>query len=296
MRHYFIALLATVALSPLAVSSATACSVSDDYRIPTNLELVQQTPLIVRARVTDELVGDDAWDRHLVIEPTAVLKGSLPTGTISIDGSGLIPASDSRGFGILSNPYDLENAHPLSYIGGCIRYLFPRGTSALFFLEQRDGEWHAAGGAFSRWAEDVLAEDAPWLTLVEFYVRAAELDETERASFLTAERDRLLAQADDPVAALMAEDISRQIAGPNRKWNDIMRSAIEDGAEVPPGAESEVAAEAVAEAMMDGISVDDEVRCVESRDGNEMTCTATLEEEAEVMEEAEAMEEAAPDT
>lgn len=291
MRHYFIALVATLALSPLAVSSAIACSVTDDYRVPTNLELVQQTPLIVRARVTGEAPGEDEWDRKLIIEPISLLKGEAPAGPITIDGSGLVPASDDRGFGILSNPYDLENAHPLSYIGGCIRYMFPQGTIALFFLDQRDGIWHAAGGPFSRWAEDVMAEDAPWLELVEIYVQAAAMGEGERADFLIAERNRLLSDEADPVATLMAADISRQTLGPNRQWNDIMRGAIEDGEEVPPGAGAEVAAAAVADAVADGILVEDEVLCVESDDGTEMTCSATLEPEADAMEEAEELPE-----
>lgn len=146
----------------------------------------------------------------------------MPSGTIEISGSGLVPSQDERGFGLLSNTYELEGAHPLSYIGGCIRYMFSEGTTALFFLERRDGDWAPAGDAFSRWAEDVIRDDAPWMKLTRFYANVLESDPTERKALLEAERDRLRAREDDPVAALMASDIERQLAGPNEGEAEIM--------------------------------------------------------------------------
>jgi len=40
--------------------------------------------------------------------------------------------------GMVSSPYEFERAHPVSYIGGCVRFIFPLGTTALFFLRQDD--------------------------------------------------------------------------------------------------------------------------------------------------------------
>src|SRR5690606_33202515 len=111
---------------------------------------------------------------------------------------------------------------PISYIGGCIRYMFPRGTTALFFLTREQGEWSFSGDPFSRWAEDVPGPDAPWVKLTELYARAAALPEAERKALLEAERGRLAADPGDPVALLMAADIARQLAGPNERWNAIM--------------------------------------------------------------------------
>lgn len=137
---------------------------------------------------------------------------------------------DRADFGILSNPYELNQAHPLSYIGACIRYMFPAGTTALFFLERApDGEgWRPSGGPFSRWAEDVLVEDAPWLRLTRFYAEVAAAPEGERTALLEAEPARLAALAEDPVAQLMAADIARQLEGPNPTWHEVMRREIED--------------------------------------------------------------------
>jgi hypothetical protein len=69
MKHYFIAALASIALVPVLAVPAQACSFVSSYRVPTNLELVDQAPLILRARVGGEVEGEDAWDRALVVEP-----------------------------------------------------------------------------------------------------------------------------------------------------------------------------------------------------------------------------------
>ena len=257
MRHYFIAALASIALSPVLTVPAQACSVVSSYRVPTNLELVEQAPLILRARVVGEVEGEDAWDRALVVEPLEALKGTLPEGRIEILGNGLVPEEDGRGFGVLSNPYELADTHPLSYIGGCTRYMFPRGTTALFFLEWRDGAWRGAGGAFSRWAEDVIADDAPWTRLVRFYAGIAAAPEDDRAALLEAERARLAALPDDPVAALMAADIARQLAGPNPTWHEVMRYENATAEEVAAEAEKAAAeVKAAAEATRSEIGHD----------------------------------------
>lgn len=150
MRHYFIAALAALALSPLLAAPAQACSVGSGYRVPTNLELVDKAPLILRARVVGEVEGENAWDGALVIEPLEALRGSMPEGRIEISGNGLVPEEDRRGFGVLSNSYELADAHPLSYIGGCTRYIFLRGAFALRVARECTlGSFGGAGGRLS---------------------------------------------------------------------------------------------------------------------------------------------------
>lgn len=251
MRYYHIAAAAVLATAAVVPTAVQACSVVDDYRVPTNLELAGQSELILRGRVIGEVEGEGSWDGTLLVEPLEALKGKMPSGTVEIAGVGLVPTPDERGFGLLSNPYQLEGAHPLSYIGGCIRYMFPEGTTALFFLERIGRKWRPAGGAFSRWAEDVLEENAPWMVLTRFYATVPADDAERRKAMLEAERDRLLGQSGNPVATLMAQDIERQLAGPNEAWNALMHKAIEGEAEVPEGAASEAAAEAVASLLMD---------------------------------------------
>lgn len=285
MKYYYV--IAAALLSFFTPSVAQACSVVGDYRVPTNLELTGQSELILRGRVIGEVEGESSWDGKLLVEPLMALKGEMPKGTVEISGARLVPMPDERGFGLLSNPYQLEGAHPLSYIGGCLRYMFPKGTTVLFFLEEREGEWSPSGGPFSRWAEDVLDADSPWIRLSRFYASVPTDDATRRKTVLEAERDRLWKLSEDPVAALMAQDIERQLVGPNEPWNAIMRKAIEGEAEAPAGAEGEVAAEALASLIMEATAEDDyETTCFTDQNGDEV-CEAevTLGAQADVMEE-----------
>lgn len=278
------ALLCTL---PLA-APASACSVVPEYRVPTNLQLAMDAELILLGRVVGEVTNDeDVFDRSITVQPLEAIKGTMPDAPLSLEGMALTEGELER-YTAYSNPYQLEAAHPTSYIGGCIRYLFPRGTTALFFLKRQDGNWVAAGGPFSRWAEDVLAEDAPWLALTRLYTRAAPAPEGERTALLEAERTRRAAM-DDTISQLMAQDIARQLAGPNDRWNDIMDRAIAGEEDIDPTIEPELAADALAELIVeDGEDPDgmaDAMEVVDEEDGSSLSATIDLdaieEEEAE---------------
>lgn len=190
---------------------ALACSVAPGYRVPTNLELVERGELILLATVApgDVEPGSDE-EPTIAIEPVTALKGAMPSTPIAL--SAMIATGDEVQ---LSNPYELKEAHPQSFAGACTRYAFPSGSRVLFFLDRDEGQWRGAGGAFSRWAEDVLTDDAPWLQAVRFYIEVASLPADERLAALAARRDELGALGDDPVAQLVAADIGRQMEGPN---------------------------------------------------------------------------------
>lgn len=237
-----LARLAAAALAgaaALAAVPAAACSPAPGYRVPGNLELVAEAPTIVLAQVVAGALdaGGDPFKSTVTLRPLEALKGPLPEGDIAL--SGMMLARDAgQELGMVSNPYEFERAHPVSYIGACTRFVFPLGTTALFFLRlDHEGRWAPAGGAFARWAEDVPGREAPWVALVRLYLRAAVLPEGERAALLEAERTALLARGDDPVAQLMAADIQRQLAGPPPP-----DSAIVFSEQTPAEVESAVAA------------------------------------------------------
>ena len=209
----------------IAPPAAQACSVVSDYRVPTNLELAADAQLILLGRVSGGDEAEGPFESAITVEPVEAVKGTMPPAPITIRGAYTVEDTNGRGYYVFSDPYELEEAHPLSYIGGCIRYMFPADTTALFFLERRDGEWRSAGGPFSRWAEDVLAEDAPWLRLTRFYAKVAAAPPDARVAMLEAKRRILLTQ-EDRVSHLMAEDIGRQLEGPTEPWNIIMERAI----------------------------------------------------------------------
>jgi hypothetical protein len=251
MKDHLVTALAAVALATVPAVSASACSVVDDYRVPTNLELVEGAELIMLGRVVGEKqTGEDEWDRAILVEPVSAIKGTLPGGQITLEGMSLTEGEYER-YGVFSNPYELEGAHPTSYIGGCTRYFFPRGTTALFFLEREDGAWRSAGGPFSRWAEDVLTDNAPWLRLTRFYAEVAAAPGGSRNAMLQAEQSRLSALGDDPVARMMAQDVARQLEGPNETWNAMMQRAIEGDGDIDASMAAEAVADAIADLVME---------------------------------------------
>ncbi|MBM0169427.1 hypothetical protein [Altererythrobacter sp. C41] len=229
MRFFLPLGIAALTFTLTLATPAVACSVTADYRAPTNLELAADAELILLGRVVDEAAGVKPWHTSLRVAPVLAVKGTMPDSAVWITGVGLLHPGERRSV-TLSNPYELAEPHPESLSGACIRRAFPAGTTALFFLERApDGEgWRPSGRPFSRWAEDVLVEDAPWLRLTRFYAEVAAAPEGERTALLEAERARLAALAEDPVAQLMAADIARQIEGPNPTGHEVMRREIED--------------------------------------------------------------------
>ena len=168
MRNLF--LFAAAAFSVVSFPAA-ACSVVPGYRVPTNMELVVDADLILLATVSDdEIAPDRTTEQQIAVEPLAAIKGDLPTAPLAMPGW---IAADAGA--VLSNPYELKDAHPQSLAGACNRTGFPRGSRVLFFLKWQGDHWRAAGGPFSRWAEDVLTDEAPWLQIVRLYAEAAAL-------------------------------------------------------------------------------------------------------------------------
>ena len=225
---------ATLVLA-LAPGVAAACSVGPGYRVPSNLELAAQAETIVIARVVGATQDEDgdAYANTVVIRPLAAIKGELPQGDIALPGMGLAQGRVAT-LGTLSNPYEFRTAHPVSYMGACIRTVFPLGTTILAFLRTgHEGMWAPAGDAFSRWAEDVPDANAPWVQLVRLYTIAAGLPEADRAPFLEDEREALMARSGEPLAQLMADDIARQLAGPGateESFEDAFREPAEESA------------------------------------------------------------------
>ena len=215
----FVAILLLAAPLP-----AIACSVVPGYRVPTNIELVADADLILLATVTDSALAPDAIpEQRITVEPIAAIKGELPAGPLAMPGW---IASGAEA--VLSNPYELKDAHPQSLAGACNRMSFPRGSRVLFFLKWEGDHWRAAGGPFSRWAEDVLTDDAPWLQVVRLYAEAAALPPGDRTAYLTARCDEYAAERDNPVAQLIAADIARQLAGPDKPLREDLPPAPDD--------------------------------------------------------------------
>ena len=214
--------LALLAIAPLAAAPAVACTVEDGYRVPTNLELVERADTILLGVVEngpDEIEGLD--DARLIIRPTLLLKGDALPPELRLFGS-IAP----KRYSVLSDPDELEQAHPLAYIGGCVPYMFVPGSTVLLFLPRHLGRLVPMFEPFARSAEDVPSPDSRWVRAVRLYVEVAALPEADRRPALLARQAELRPPTADPDAQAIADDIDRQLRGPNRRWNAIMEEEI----------------------------------------------------------------------
>jgi hypothetical protein len=195
---------------PLATTAAHACSPVLGYRVPTNLELTELADVILVGVAEKHTPSTEEHDLgEIVIRSVDVLKGGLPSGEVRIRGM----LTEEPRFVIASNPKELYEPNPGTLIGGCTRYAFKRGMLLVLFLKRgTDGKLHLASYPFARSAEDVPSPDAPWVKAVRLYAEIAALPRDQRKAALKARRDALLVQADDPDAALLAKDISRQLS------------------------------------------------------------------------------------
>ena len=218
MRLIVLAVAAAPVL--LAAAPALACSVTADYRVPTNLEMAAEANAIVVGQVVGaaEALAEpgEALSGAIEVRPLTAIKGLLPGEALLLPGMALAqpggPAADP------ATP-DFAAPHPEALAGSCIRRTFPAGGMVLFFLAREDGGWVPAGGPFSRWAEDVSGPGDPWVQLATLYAHAALLSPDERAALLEDQLEalqaRIDAEADDDAAVLaMATDLERSMAMP----------------------------------------------------------------------------------
>jgi hypothetical protein len=197
-------------------AAALACSPVSGYHVPTNLELAEQANLIVLGEVVSggKGVALDPEASTITVHPLAALKGLLPGADIVLAGMSLAQPGDAAANAV-SDPLDFGDPHPQALTGGCIRREFPLGARAVFFLERVNGAWAPAGGAFSRWAEDVSGPDAPWVTLANLYAQASLLPPEQGRAKLEEQHAALVDHPDDPQSVAMRADIERSLAGPS---------------------------------------------------------------------------------
>lgn len=188
---------------------ATACSVVDSYRIPTNFELVQRADMIVLARVASGPADMDhgADEPGIVLETVRVLKGDPPREPLRLFGS-----VAWNGMPMVSLPTPLGPSHFSAGLGACIRMFYPQdGLLVAMFQNTPDGPRQI----FDPWAravEDVEAPDGVWVRAIEEYLAIlAEAADGNVRNLVEARQAALMAQADDMVAQAIAIDLRRHL-------------------------------------------------------------------------------------
>lgn len=206
--------LLSLALAAAACSAApaAACTVWRDYHLPNGLELAERADLIVVAQVTGAQRPGPYDEPLLSVQPLLTLKGTPDGDPLEIPGwlEGSPDAGDMQA--TRSDPLELTRPNPDALKGGCVRYLFAPGMKLLLFYERNKGKLDVAIYPFARVSEDVTDLEAPWVRLVQFYVRVAALPPRKRTKALKAERSRLRA-LDGAENLAMADAIGRILSG-----------------------------------------------------------------------------------
>lgn len=206
----FVAAAALAFLAP----PTHACSVQETYRIPTGIALVESADAILVGIVGREVRDKDpaGFGQSVVVRPLRMLKGAIPTEPVLIPGT-----HAERRFAVRSKPRELRAAHPVSFIGSCVRMAHLPGSTVVVFLKRYEGRLLIDFAPFARVAEDVSGADDLWVKAVRLYIEAAAQPVAARRGWLAAKRAALLARTNDLDAQALAADIDVELALPDPK-------------------------------------------------------------------------------
>jgi hypothetical protein len=188
----------------IASAPAEACSLVAGTVPSTSLEMAAEAEIIMLARVED---GPTEYDPGATVRvrPLHVYKGRASGSTMEIHG--IISTGPRR---MLSDPKELIVAHPEAGSGSCNRYSLAKGATTIFYLKRWNGGWSGAGGAFSRWAEDVPSRSAPWARTTRIYSRIAQMPKSRWEAALRA-AVRVLVATGRPDDRLIANALQIQL-------------------------------------------------------------------------------------
>ncbi|GAA0727204.1 hypothetical protein [Sphingomonas japonica] len=183
---------------------AFACSMREGYRVPDNLELVEQADAIMLVRVvggpTEHGPEPDDFAPELQVELVRALRGSVPPDRLKLFG---LTAWNGNPVPAIVTP--LSEAHFSTGIGGCIRQFYALGELVVVMFEQGDDGIQPAFHAFARTFETVDGPDDIWVHAVERYLTLADGPEATRRARIEAERARQAALGTIEGAAIAAD-------------------------------------------------------------------------------------------
>lgn len=206
MRRFSAAILLAAALAGAA--PAAACMLRPGERPANTLEMAVRAELVLIGRIVS---GPRIYDHdgpRMVVEPLQFLKGRLPRGRL-IELAASTRPPDRR---LHSNPNELVYAHPQAFAGMCVRTVFARNSTVLFFLNRSGDGYAGLWPPFSRFAEDVPSSNSLWVRVVRMYLEVAALPAAERRAALLARQAELRARTRDRQAAAIVADIDRHLA------------------------------------------------------------------------------------
>lgn len=155
-------LVALLALLPLPL---WPCSVSPDYRVPPDYDLVKSHDVIVLAR------SEEFADNKFLFRVLKVLKGAYPDIHFEVEGYdrflGRTPEND------------LTSVRHGALAGSCTARDYRVGHNYVLFCNRMDNGLFVHGPPFSRINEEVDGEDSPWTQAITRYSEIAAFEDPE---------------------------------------------------------------------------------------------------------------------
>ena len=215
------AIFAIVAVVVVWSADVRACKPARGYRIPFNFELVEEADLIVLARVKS---GPSSFRDQkpepppppngaltppkagVILTPLQVLKGRLPPGDLHV--VGITGEWGNWGNPALPAITKLNEAHPSSYEGTCIRMTYPVGGMLVAMFRNTPEGPAQLNHPFAREVEDVESANGVWVRAVRLYVSILShpAGRARRAALAAAERS-MMSNRNDQDDAAIADDI-----------------------------------------------------------------------------------------
>ena len=182
-----------------------ACNLNEDfYRPPTNIELIERADLVVLGRVHVRGPANAAEANELDLTPVRTFKGRAPE---KLTFHGVV--RDRQGKPIPPEPTKLDRVHSSSTWGTCNRQAYAPGALVIAMFLKRDGGYVHMSSAFARTTEEVEGPHGLWVRAAALYAQIiSDNPPPDRRKAFENERDRLLAQTDDPDAQAIAQDIT----------------------------------------------------------------------------------------
>ncbi len=198
-----------IGLAVFHPAKLSACTLMPGYVGPSNLDLALEAESIVLAKVERQRRYSDGDSMpRVILRPVEALKGALPRELISLEG---YVGSTEHVRASYSDPNELVEAHPQSFDGFCVRYVFMPGSTLLLFLKRDAEGWQAIMPPFSRTAEDVPSRRSRWVKAVRLYARVSQLPKEQQVDALLQEQ-AALRRRDSRDSRAIADDIDRVLA------------------------------------------------------------------------------------
>ncbi len=163
-------------------STATACSVTDDYVRPTNFELIQLADAIVVATAKKETKSSVTTAVEFRVDK--IFKGA-PTKKFISEFAGLGAPSPS-------DPNNISGSHPEGHAGPCNRTTFAKNERYVVFLAKgSDNTYWQLDFPFSRVNEDYNGDGSFWVRTIQAYLalqnKYAPMEQLEALELLLRE-------------------------------------------------------------------------------------------------------------